>query len=53
MPLIIVHADVSVEARGLNFGLSLDLHPYFMYVSSKGSGKSGPMHRLTRAFAAS
>ena len=32
-------ADVSSEARGLNFGLCLKLHPYFVYVSSIGSDK--------------
>ena len=31
-------ADVFNRARGLNFGLSLHQHPYFMYASSKGSG---------------
>ena len=30
MPLVNTHADVSSEARGLNFGLSLHLHPYFV-----------------------
>ena len=30
------HADVSTKARGLNFGLSLYLHLYFVYASSKG-----------------
>ena len=28
------------EARGLNFGLSLHVHPYFVYVSSGGCGES-------------
>ena len=30
---------------GLNFGLSLHLHPYFLYASSKGYGKSVHMCR--------
>ena len=30
MPIINAHADISSEARGLNFGLSLYLHPYFV-----------------------
>ena len=34
------HADVSSRVRRLNFGPSLYLHPYFVYVSSEGSGKS-------------
>ena len=37
-------ADVSRKARGLHFGLSLYLHPYFLYVSSQ---RSGNLHRLT------
>ena len=32
---------------GLIFGLSLYLHPYFVYVSSEGSCVSAHMHRLT------
>ena len=52
MPLINAHAVVSSGARGLNFGLSLHLHPYFVYASSKGSGKSAHKGRLTEAFAA-
>ena len=32
--------DISGEARGLNSGLSLHLHLYSMYVSSKDSGES-------------
>ena len=33
MPLINTHADVSSEARGLNFSLSFHLHPYNVYAS--------------------
>ena len=36
----IMYVDVSSGARDLNFGPSLHLHPYFVCVSSKGSGKS-------------
>ena len=32
-----VHADVSGGVRGLNFDVSLHLHPYFVYVNSQGS----------------
>ena len=39
MPLINAHADVYSKARGLNFGLSLYLHPCFMYTSCEGSGE--------------
>ena len=45
MPLINVHADVSSEAGGLNFGLRLHLHPYFVNASSEGSYESA--HRLS------
>ena len=31
MSIINVNVDVSSEARGLNFGLRLYLHPYLMY----------------------
>ena len=34
MPHIIAQADVSSEAIGIKFGLSLHLHPYFMYASN-------------------
>ena len=42
MPLITAHADVPTKAiyRGLNNGLSLHLHPYFVYGSREGSGGS-------------
>ena len=40
MPLIYVHAGTSTKARVINSGLSLHLHPYIVYVSSKGSGES-------------
>ena len=32
------YSDVSGKARGLTFGLSLQLHAYFMYVSNQSSG---------------
>ena len=34
------HAVVSDWARGLKVGLSLNLHPYFVYASSEGSDAS-------------
>ena len=36
-PTLNAYADVS---SGPNFGLSLHLHPYFVYASSEGAGKS-------------
>ena len=39
-PHVNTHSDVSNKATGLNFGLSLHLHPYFVKVSSEGSGKT-------------
>ena len=41
------HADLSSKARGLNFGPRIHLHPYDVYTSSEGSGKSAHLHRLT------
>ena len=35
-----IHADISRVANGLNFGLSLHLHPYFVYASREGTGES-------------
>ena len=40
MSLVNTHSGVSSKVGGLNFGLSLHLHPYLMLVSSDGSGKS-------------
>ena len=37
-PCIIAY--ISRETRGLNFDLKLHLHPYFVYVSSKGYGQN-------------
>ena len=42
-------AGVSIEARGLNFGLSVYLLPYFVYLSGKISCESARLHRLTLA----
>ena len=39
MPPLNIHTAVSRKARGLNFGMSLHLHPFFVNVSSQGSGK--------------
>ena len=33
------NAEMSSEARDLNFGLSITLLPYFVYVRSEGSDK--------------
>ena len=40
------YADVSSGARSLSYALNLHLYPYFMYVSSEGSGESAHLHRL-------
>ena len=42
-----MYAQLTNRARALYFGLSLHLHPYFMYVASEGSGESVHLHRLT------
>ena len=52
MSIINDHADVSSEARGRIFGLSLHLHLHFVYASSEGPGESAHMRRLAWAFAA-
>ena len=39
-PSINTHADESSQTIGLNFALSLYLHPYVVHVSSEGSGES-------------
>ena len=43
MPLINAIADVSGEARDLNFCLSLHLHPCFVYASTEDSGEYAHM----------
>ena len=42
--LIKVHPDTANEPRGLDFGLSLYLHSYFMYASREGADL--PEHSL-------
>ena len=44
MSLINANADVSSEARDLNFDLSFHLHPYFVYASSEDSGEPAHIH---------
>ena len=51
-PIFNAHADVSGWARGLKFSLNLHVHPYFMYVSSKGTDESAHLSRLVWAFVA-
>ena len=46
------YADISSGARGLNFGLSLHLHPYFVFVSCEGSGEPAPFCKLSWALIA-
>ena len=40
------YTDRSRGVRALNSDLSLHLHPFFMYGSTKGCGKSVHLHRL-------
>ena len=53
MPLKVI-ADISSWTRGLNFGLSLYIHPYcvYKYASAECSGESVYLHGLARAFVA-
>ena len=46
------HAEVFSGKRGLNFGLSLHLHPYFLHRSNEGYCKSEQLHRPVWAFIA-
>ena len=46
MPVINAYADISNEAIGPNFGQSLYLYPFFVYVINEGSFKSAQMSRL-------
>ena len=50
--LLNAYANISSGPRGLNFGQSLYLHPYFVRFSSKGSGESAHLCWLTWAFVA-
>ena len=45
------HDDLSSGARGLNFGLSLCLHPYFVYANGQGFCETVHMRRLISTFA--
>ena len=38
--------QLSSGARGIEFGLSLHLHAFFVFVSSEGSGKTAQICRL-------
>ena len=49
---VLMAYDVFSKVRGLNFGLSLHQHPYFVYMSSEGSGESAHMLKLRRILAA-
>ena len=52
MPPVNDHTDVSSEARCQIICLSLNLHPYFVFASSQGSGEFAHMRKLTWAFVA-
>ena len=51
-PPINTHADISRGAKGLNFGLNLHLHPFFVYVGSNGFCESVLLCRLVCVFVA-
>ena len=38
-PPLNAHVYISSRTRGLNFGQSVHLDPYFVYASSEGSGE--------------
>ena len=53
MPPLNSQADISRRARAaLNLGLSLHLHPYFVYASSQDPGESAHLRQLAQAFVA-
>ena len=41
--MLLINTHVYPEGRGLGFGLSHHLHPYFVFKSSEGSDESGYM----------
>ena len=43
---LIMHAQLSIGARGLKFGMSICLYPNFGCGSNKGSDKNMCLHRL-------
>ena len=49
---ISVNITYAMLARGLNFGLSLHLHPCLIYPSRKSSGESAYIHRFALALVA-
>ena len=48
-PPINTLADVFNRARSPKFGCSLNLYPYFVYMSSNSSGQSANLRSLARA----
>ena len=46
MSCLNTHTDIFNGARALKFSLDYDLHPYFVYGSNEGSGKSVNLPRL-------
>ena len=42
MPLINAHADIFSRVRGLNIGLGLHIHPYFVLNYNKGICADSP-----------
>ena len=44
------HAYDTSDARCPHFGLSLNLHPYIVYASCEGSGKSAHMRGIALIF---
>ena len=47
-----INTGISCRAKGLNAGLSLHLHPNFVYMSSERSGETVQMCRLVLGLAA-
>ena len=51
-PNLNLHAGVSSEGRGFDFGLNFYLHLFFVCANQKGSGQSQHFCRLVWAFVA-
>ena len=51
-PPLDANADAPITNKGLTFGLSLHLNPYFVYASNIGSGQTVHLCRLVWVFIA-
>ena len=45
-PVPLTNTNVSINPRGLNCGMRVHLHPYFVNARSEGSGESAYIRKL-------